>query len=421
MGRDLPLRSFKDHYNAIVFAYGASADRKLGIPGEEDLKGIYSARAFVGWYNGLPEYGNLAPDLSGEEAVIIGQGNVALDIARTLLSPIDRLRATDMTDQALAALAKSNIKHVRVVGRRGPMQASFTIKEVRELMTLHDVGFSSIDLDLLPIVGTTLPRAQKRLMDLLRKASSHSSQPPDANTPGTRSWGLDFLLSPKSFNPAADNSRRLSSVTFTKNHLQGPDPFDPSARALGTYPEEQITLPASTAFRSIGYRSEPLPGMVSDLSIDFDPHKGIIVNDGVGRALSPRDPSTNNNNSNPPPPTTPLPGIYCAGWVKRGPTGVIAGTMEDAFATAEALVHDWQHAKNSNNKNNSNSREQGGVRFLGGDGQGWDALQRQIRPGKRTISWEDWRVIDRAERERGKRVGKEREKFGGVEEMLEVL
>ena len=122
VGRDLSLKSFKDHYDALVFAYGASADRKLGIPGEETIKGIYSARAFVGWYNGLPEYVNLAPDLSGHDAIIIGQGNVALDIARSLLSPIDRLRATDITEEALAALASSKIKQVRVVGRRGPMQ-----------------------------------------------------------------------------------------------------------------------------------------------------------------------------------------------------------------------------------------------------------------------------------------------------------
>lgn len=117
------MKSLKHNYNAILFAYGASKDRKLGISGEDKLKGIYSARAFVGWYNGLPEYAKLAPALdSGEDAVVIGQGNVALDITRTLLSDVDTLRKTDMTDQALAALSKSRVKRVRVVGRRGPMQ-----------------------------------------------------------------------------------------------------------------------------------------------------------------------------------------------------------------------------------------------------------------------------------------------------------
>lgn len=127
VGRDLPLTAFRDHYDAVVFAYGASKDRKLGIPGEDNLKGIYSARAFVGWYNGLPEYADLAPDLeAGEEAVIVGQGNVALDIARTLLCDIERLQKTDMTEQAIATFAKSRVKRVRVVGRRGPMQVCDT-------------------------------------------------------------------------------------------------------------------------------------------------------------------------------------------------------------------------------------------------------------------------------------------------------
>ena len=111
------------HYDAILFAYGASKDRKLGIRNEDKLSGIYSARDFVGWYNGLPEYANLLPDLkAGEEAVVIGQGNVALDVARILLTDVDSLRQTDITENALATLAKSNVKRVRIVGRRGPMQ-----------------------------------------------------------------------------------------------------------------------------------------------------------------------------------------------------------------------------------------------------------------------------------------------------------
>lgn len=123
VGKDLPLSSLIPHYDALLFAYGASRDRRLAVPGEEDLKGIYSARAFVGWYNGLPEYADLAPALeAGEDVVIIGQGNVALDVARTLLTDVDVLRKTDMTDYALEALSKSRVKRVRVVGRRGPMQ-----------------------------------------------------------------------------------------------------------------------------------------------------------------------------------------------------------------------------------------------------------------------------------------------------------
>lgn len=123
IGKDLPLSSLANNYNAILFAYGASKDRKLGIENEEKLGGIYSARAFVGWYNGLPEYTNLAPDLeAGEDAVVVGQGNVALDIARILLTNVDHLKKTDIAQNALSALCKSRVKRVRVIGRRGPMQ-----------------------------------------------------------------------------------------------------------------------------------------------------------------------------------------------------------------------------------------------------------------------------------------------------------
>lgn len=122
VGRDVELASLKPHYDAILFSYGASEDRKLGIPGE-DLPGVYSAREFVGWYNGLPQFGNLSPNLlAGDQAVVIGQGNVALDVARILLTPVDDLRHTDITEQALAALSQSKVKHVKVVGRRGPLQ-----------------------------------------------------------------------------------------------------------------------------------------------------------------------------------------------------------------------------------------------------------------------------------------------------------
>lgn len=131
IGKDLPLADLTPHYNAIIFAYGATKDRKLGVSGEDNLKGIYSARDFVGWYNGFPEHEALAPDLeSGEEAVIIGQGNVALDVARTLLSHVSSLRKTDMTGYALDTLSRSRVKRVRVIGRRGPMQVCSSVSSI---------------------------------------------------------------------------------------------------------------------------------------------------------------------------------------------------------------------------------------------------------------------------------------------------
>ncbi|KAK5998171.1 Ferredoxin--NADP(+) reductase [Cladobotryum mycophilum] len=267
------LESLRRNYHSILLAYGASEDKKLGIPGESTLGGIYSARQFVGWYNGLPDCVDLEPDLQGEEAVIIGQGNVALDVARMLLEDINVLRKTDIAEHALAHLAKSRVKRVHVVGRRGPMQAAFTIKEVHA-------------------------------------------------------------------------------------------------------------------------------------GIQFDEQRGIVKNDGLGRVtrLVYHDIPLGVD-------TQQVPGMYCAGWVKRGPTGVIASTMHDAFATGDTIVEDWLS----------------GAAFLDAyqsqnNMGGWDAVKQDIgSAATRAVTWDQWRQIDRAERDRGRAKGKEREKFTNTEDMLSVV
>ena len=168
IGKDLPLADLRPHYNAIVFAYGATKDRKLGIPGEDSLKGIHSARDFVGWYNGLPEHEALAPDLeSGEEALILGQGNVALDVARTLLSDVNSLRKTDMTEYALDTLSKSRVNRVRVIGRRGPMQVCSFISSTPKKFA-HVTNFAGI------LYNQRSPRAVKVAFYLFRAYRSYS-------------------------------------------------------------------------------------------------------------------------------------------------------------------------------------------------------------------------------------------------------
>ncbi|KAL9131605.1 MAG: hypothetical protein Q9217_000493 [Psora testacea] len=385
VGRNLPLVALKDHYSAILFAYGASRDRKLGVPGEDCCRGIYSARDFVGWYNGLPEHSDLQPDLStGETAVIIGQGNVALDVARILLANFEMLRKTDMTEQAIAVLARSKVRHVHVVGRRGPMQASFTIKEVRELMKLPSVSFKPIESSLLPPVTKQLSRTPRRMVSLLKDGSP--TQPSLAQ----KSWTLDFMQSPHKF-IGEGNPKELAQVDFLQNRYEHPDGrFEPNAKVTPMENSHMTHYPTTLAFRSIGYKSEALPGM-QNLGIHFDETRGIIPNDYFGRI------STKSKDI--------LPGLYCAGWVKRGPAGVIANTMEEAFATAEAIASDWEKKKP----------------FLPG-GEGWDALykhpnMRKVKP----VSWTDWLKIDVAEKTRGKAKGKEREKFTSVKEMLSVL
>lgn len=391
----LPLRALLPHYDAILFAYGASKDKALGIPGEDILHGIYSARAFVGWYNGLPEYAGLTPDLSkAEEAIVIGQGNVALDVARILLQDVNTLRSTDIAEHAIEALQKSKVKRVRVAGRRGPLQAAFTIKEVREQMKLPGVAFHPWDESLAPEDIKTLPRVPRRIMEVLKKGS------PLSPLEASKSWSLDFCHSPVSFNAEAENPSQLGSTTFEKTSLS-PNPFDPAAKAIGT--GEHVTLASSLAFRSIGYKSEALPGY-SELGIPFDTQRGIIPNDHLGRVVDDKYSWTNEEKA------PAFPGMYCAGWVKRGPTGVIASTMSDAFATAESIAEDWVGKKEFLNSTRDDTRD------------GWAGLEEEAKTrGLRRVSWDDWKKIDEVERANGTKNGKEREKFTRIGDMLAVL
>ncbi|KAJ4405364.1 NADPH-adrenodoxin reductase [Didymella pomorum] len=397
VGHDIELSKMKPHYDAMLFSYGADEDRRLGIPGE-GLKGVFSARAFVGWYNGLPQFQNLLPDLqSGEHAVVVGQGNVALDVARILLAPLDHLRKTDITEQAIQTLSESKIKHVRVVGRRGPLQVAFTVKEARELMKIPSVAFHPLDRSFYPAEIKKLPRVQKRTAEVLLKGST--ATPEDVE----RSWTLDFLRAPVSMN-AEEGSNHLSSMTFRKQQfLPDADPLNPSARVQAT--DEDATVPASLAFRSVGYKSTAIPGL-SDLGVPFDSKLGIIPNDIHGRIVSP-DLGPGNLTAG------HLPGLYCAGWVKRGPTGVIASTMQDAFTSADVIAHDWEN--NAKFLNDAQGEDKS-------THLGWNGVKAEVEAkGVRPLSWDDWKRIDEEERARGKAKGKEREKFTSVDEMLKAL
>ncbi|KAF2122345.1 hypothetical protein BDV96DRAFT_482643 [Lophiotrema nucula] len=397
IGADVHLADLKPHYDAILFSYGASEDRRLGIPGE-DLKGVYSAREFVGWYNGLPEFQHLAPNLeAGEQAVVIGQGNVALDVARILLTPPDKLRHTDITEQALETLSRSRIRSVNIVGRRGPLQASFTVKELRELMKIDDVAFAPIDRAFYPSELRKLPRVQKRIGEVLLRGT------PISDEAQKRQWALDFLMAPVSIESSND-SDHLRSITFKKQAFTpDADPLSPSASVIQT--EDKTILPAALAFRSIGYKASDIPGL-ADLGVPFDHKRGILPNDPSGRLMIPhKGPGTLTAGY--------VPGLYCAGWVKRGPTGVIASTMEDAFTSADVIVKDWQSGMPFLNTEQGESAS---------TGKGWDGVKDIVTSkGVRPVSWKDWQRIDTAERERGKRIGKEREKFGTIGEMLKVL
>lgn len=265
------------------------------------------------------------------------------------------------------------------------IQAAFTIKELRELNNLQAVEFEPIDESLMPEDFKSLPRPSRRIMEVLKKGS--------ATQMGDKKWSLDFCLSPKSFNANSESTSRLSSMSFERTRLN-PDPFDPNAQAVGS--GEHISVESSLAFRSIGYKSEPLPGF-AELEIPFDDRSGTIPNDRLGRVFNQSDL------------VTPRRGMYCAGWVKRGPTGVIASTMADAFQTADSIADDWHtHAPFLN--------------AVGSEAYGWDAIKHEAQDrGLRRVSWQDWKRIDAEERRKGKEKGKEREKFTNIEDMLAVL
>lgn len=272
---------------------------------------------------------------------------------------------------------------------------SFTIKEVRELMHIDNVAFHPVHL-LADTNPKKLPRIQKRITEVLQKGTS--AKPEGA----PKTWGLEFLKAPKSID--ADGSGQLKSVTFTgQAFAPDVDPLSPSASVVPT--GETTTLPASVVFRSVGYKSVAIPGL-SDLGIPFDTKLGIIPNDPYGRIITPSAGPGNLTAGH-------LPGLYCAGWVKRGPTGVIASTMADAFTSADVIAEDW--ASNVPFLNPEQSDNQSAK-------LGWDALKAGVEnKGVRPLYWNDWKIIDAKEKERGEKKGKIREKFASVEEMLKAL
>jgi adrenodoxin-NADP+ reductase len=287
-------------------------------------------------------------------------------------------------------------------------------------MQLPGVSFDGIPKEYFPPEEaiSSLPRAQKRLIQLLAKGSTT-----DPST-ASKSWSLDFLLSPHSLHWSPMHPYRLSHAKFTRNEFAS-DGFAPDAKvkphhlASGTL--AQVNIPCNIFFRSIGYKSMPLPGFDA-LGIQFDERRGIIPNDGFGRVtVTSSSPAAEDS-------TTPLdnthishiPGLYCAGWVKRGPTGVIASTMMDAFGTADSVVADWEAHK-------AGGGTEAKISFLnassgGSTGRGWDAVKTDaVNRGLLNTDWKDWQRLDATEKERGKAKGKPREKISSVEEMLSIV
>jgi ferredoxin/flavodoxin---NADP+ reductase len=291
IGRDLAHEDLVRLYDAVVYAVGAQTDRRLGIPGE-DLSGSWAATEFVAWYNGHPDYQDLVFDLDVERAVVIGVGNVALDVARMLALTPEELAPTDATDASIAAIGSSSIREIVVVGRRGPAQAAFTTPELSELGELAgaDAIVDPADLEGAEPTDTN----SRRNVEVLKEFAARAR----AGKP--KRIVLRFFSSPV----AILGAERVEAVELVRNTI------DADLRAVPT--DEHETLSCGLVFRSVGYRGVELPGL------PFDEDSGTVPNEG-GRVG---------------------PGVYCAGWIKRGPTGVIGTNKKDATETVELLLAD---------------------------------------------------------------------------------
>nr|CAH0102358.1 unnamed protein product [Daphnia galeata] len=373
IGKDVTLNDLRSAYDVVVLAYGAAQDRWLGIPGE-NLDNVVSARKFVGWYNGLPEESNLKFNLDVETAVIIGQGNVALDIARILLTPIDLLKKTDIAQHALEALSRSKIKNVKIVGRRGPLQVAFTIKELREMIKLPENCYR-IHIDNREYIEACLPktsRPRKRITELmLQSVNLKQSEKKDPS----KEWELIFNRNPIEIikNP---NENKVEGLMVGINRLTGNDWENPKIEDTGL----RETIPCGMILKSIGYKSLPL----SD-ELPFDHAKGII-RQTEGRVEG-------------------MQGVFCSGWVASGPVGVIASTMQSGHDVGKRIIDDLKN----------------GIVGTGTKKPGRDAILSQLTArGVEPVTFVEWEALDNEERERGKFQKKPREKIVDVREMIDI-
>ena len=389
-GEHVSREELLSHYHAIVYATGTPLDRPLGIPGEE-LPGSHAATEFVGWYNGHPDHTDLEVDLrSAERAVVIGNGNVAIDVARMLVLAPAELAPTDTADHALDVLAESRISEVVIVGRRGPAQAAFTNPELLELGELADadVIVDPEELDRALAVhdaGAEENITSRRNVEILR---SYADRPPAGRA---KRIVLRFLLSPTALLPGADG--RLARVELAHNVLVADGEGKLRAETSGGKHE---TIPAGLVFRAIGYRGIPLPG------VPFDRRRGVIPNDG-GRVLVLDD--DNDATGGP-----PMRGEYAVGWIKRGPSGVIGTNKKDAQETVDAIFADVS---------SPGGGEGSGLNVPAfPDGASVERLLRERQP--ELVTYDGWASIDRHERSLGESAGRPRVKLTRIEEMLRV-
>ena len=376
MGRDITHADLSAYYHAIIYAVGARTDRRMGIP-REHLPGSHSATEFVGWYNAHPDFRSLGFDLTSRSAAVVGNGNVAMDLARILASPREVLAQTDIAEHALHALEDNGIQEIHVLGRRGPAQAAFTNKELKELGELPgvDVIVDPADVALDPLSAAAVERTPNRTRDRNLELLREFSERPVVGAP--RRIILHFLVSPVEI----IGTERVEGLSIVHNEL-----YESEDGSIRPRPTDRITtLPLGLVFRAIGYQGVPLPG------IPFDAMRGVIPNE-LGRIM---DPAT----------AGPVEGEYVVGWIKRGPQGIIGTNKPDSQETVNSLLADL--------RTGNLHKQEVPPRAV---------LERLLSERRRDfVSYEDWQLIDLLEQERGRASGAPRVKFSKVEEMLHAL
>ncbi|HEY8467754.1 MAG TPA: FAD-dependent oxidoreductase [Solirubrobacterales bacterium] len=376
IGTDVAAAELSERYHAVIYAYGTSADRKLGIPGE-DLPGSHPATAFVAWYNAHPDFADAQFDLSCERAVVIGNGNVAADCARMLALTREELEATDTADHAIGPLAESSIREIVIVGRRGPAQAAFTNPEVRELgeMTDADVIVDPGECELDEVSREYLENeADATARKNVEIFTEFSQRHPEGKR---RRIVLKFLRSPVEI----QGDGKVERIVLARNELVR----DESGRIRARDTGEREVLECGLVLRSIGYRGTGVPGL------PFDEERGVIANEG-GRVVGEAG--------------RQVEGQYVVGWIKRGPSGVIGTNKKDSQETIDNLFEDLRAGRIP-------------APPLAAESDSILELLAERKPDA-VVDYSGWQAIDAAERERGEPLGRPRVKFCRVDEMLEA-
>ena len=376
-GRDIKQSDLLEHYDAVIYTVGSPADRALGIPGE-DLSGSHSATEFVAWYNGHPDFREHKFDLSVKYAFVIGMGNVALDVARILAKNPEELAETDIADYALKALRKSQLEDIWLVGRRGPLQAAFSPVELREFLELPEADVVieenalELDAESQHILETISGKDTKKNIEILKQMSAMAA------SGKKRKVHFLFLASPLEIS----GDGKVEKIRMVRNQLVKKE--DGSLRPQAT--DKIVEEDAGLVFRSIGYHGKPLA------DLPFDQKSGTIPNE-CGQVKDPENGNLLRNRE------------YVAGWIKRGPSGVIGTNKQDAVETVHRMLETFLKEKMESGKNVSNP----------------DIVSLLEKRKVEFVSFADWKLLDAHEIEAGQKQGRPRVKLTSTAEMLEIF